>query len=465
MCKKIIFAGGNHAGYLQDGVPFVWGDNSLGQLGLRINSNFVEEPTKVVIPYPKLSSINRIVEMSMSDHHILFRDNLGRVYGSGLNREGQLGSGGEKITIENETFTVKNKPEIINLPEGESVKSILALNGVSFLVANSGMVYLYGDCEFVATKSLNCRNCPGLKGLDTPLQDSKRIQSLSTRLQGPEASPICIKHIFGADYENTSRVFFIDSEHFLYSCGEVRNDDMLLCRSNARAKVLTKVDILKKIQYGSCGKHHNIFVGLREKTAWLQGTNTDNALDLFGNKERGILLPPSYYATLQFHNGGPLPPMPRRVADTTKLSTTAEAYFSRSPVSVPPKYPSGNSTQYIKTPMEYPAHVRGVACGERFSAILFGSGKVHVTGCFPLPSSKQPFEDGSICVEHVHKTILSPGKKRIIEIAASASFLLLLDEQGGVYLYCDSDLTPIKKANIHVRTFKGFEDVVIKTQW
>ena len=89
-----------------------------------------------------------------------------------------------------------------------------------------------------------------------------------------------------------------------------------------------------------------------------------------------------------------------------------------------------------------------------FSAILYESGKVCVTG-------KIKSDAHAACV---HGTISVPENKKIVEIAAGEGFLLVLDVHCNVYLYSDL-IKPIKKGTIYLSPYDPDPDLLERAQY
>ena len=68
----------------RDNLPFSWGDNNCGQLGLP--TNYTRVPARI-------SGLSNITQIAAGGHHGLAMDNGGRVFAWGHNNSGQLGTG------------------------------------------------------------------------------------------------------------------------------------------------------------------------------------------------------------------------------------------------------------------------------------------------------------------------------------------------------------------------------------
>ena len=249
MYSKHIFAGANHAGYLQDGTAYVWGDNLCGELGLGFCSKSVEKPTKVRLPHDR----GKIIKISWSNTHVLFLSLSGKVFASGLNNCGQAGGrGGVQITVGGRQNLVKNHLQEITIGNGGKIVDILALGEASFFLTESGKPYSCGNHNAALGYKCTCNQFTP-KLIET--FRNKRIKSFLGNLS-----------IWNLRSRN--EIFFIDDEGNVYNC-----------RHNETPTRWQ--DIKGKVEHGYGGENNNIFINISEGEAWLYGSNNANRLCLF----------------------------------------------------------------------------------------------------------------------------------------------------------------------------------------
>ena len=133
------------------------GVNDNGQLGL----GYMTDGEKVPILIPEL---NNIIQISAGGFHSLVLDNNGKVYSFGYNSEGQLGLGNENDEL---------NPKLIELED--YIVDISAGNYHSLLLSSGGDVYSFGmnDSGQLGLKNNGNRNIP------TIIPDIKNIIQIS----------------------------------------------------------------------------------------------------------------------------------------------------------------------------------------------------------------------------------------------------------------------------------------------
>lgn len=117
----------------QAGSLYAFGSNQFGQLGTGVGVGGVtEQPMPVALP-----AGTRVVQVAVGSNHMLALTSTGEVYGWGDNAGGDLGQGGTDTTQQ-------DTPVPIAFPEGTTIVSLDAGNGVSYAVTSAGEVYAWG---------------------------------------------------------------------------------------------------------------------------------------------------------------------------------------------------------------------------------------------------------------------------------------------------------------------------------
>ena len=134
LCDKSVIEFYNGLGFVfaltSDNKLYGWGNNELGQLGIRfINNSKLYKPVLI-------EDLNDIIEqISCGLHHTLVLSKDGMVYGCGWNIYGQIGCGkelGKKISVITQLKTLKE------------IKTIHCSDHSSFALTDNGMVYSWG---------------------------------------------------------------------------------------------------------------------------------------------------------------------------------------------------------------------------------------------------------------------------------------------------------------------------------
>ncbi|WGD36877.1 hypothetical protein [Lysinibacter sp. HNR] len=134
-----IAAGDNHMTALgDDGIAYVWGNNSSGQLGIGTIDNVIDTPVPFSTSTTEIPPGVQIVDLAAGSEHTLALGSDGWVYSWGSNISGQLGNG----AVSN---TPSTTPVSVNLPLGISFTSISAGWNSSFAVSSEGAIYAWGD--------------------------------------------------------------------------------------------------------------------------------------------------------------------------------------------------------------------------------------------------------------------------------------------------------------------------------
>jgi len=138
-----------------DGVAYVWGQNTFGNLGDGTRNNIIV-PTQV-------TEINGVVEADVGKTHTVLRDYNGNIYLSGTNANGQLGDG---TNTNNFNFS-KN----LNI---DDILRIDASNTYTAIMKKDGTVWAWGDYNHGSRllKSRTNSKVPVQIGSDTSSLDS-----------------------------------------------------------------------------------------------------------------------------------------------------------------------------------------------------------------------------------------------------------------------------------------------------
>jgi alpha-tubulin suppressor-like RCC1 family protein len=131
----------------EKGEVYSWGLNNYGQLGIGIDEEFTNEPSKINLDY-----IVRFVDFSCGKFHSLALTDEGLVYAWGNNTFGQLGLG---------KFSKKtNKPVQILL--SDKIKQISCGENHSILLSFDGCIYCFGSnfCGEIGNGSRKHQNFP-----------------------------------------------------------------------------------------------------------------------------------------------------------------------------------------------------------------------------------------------------------------------------------------------------------------
>src|SRR3990167_38211 len=228
-----VVSGGNLHSVFIDTNQVVWccGSNHLGQLGLGDTSENIGRDGLEVNPIQPLTCLPPITSVATGSYHTLFLDEIGRVWSTGQNTHGQLGSGN------NEQRFV---PE--SIPDLPPIKKIFAGSYHSQFIDTEGKVWgcgynLYGQLGFGDKDS---RNVPEM------------LDSISTHVVS-----IC----------GYSHSVFLTTIGEVYVCGSNSNNQLglPLKNNNPETSVLvpTKIQLFmqfKKFVAISAGINHTLFL-------------------------------------------------------------------------------------------------------------------------------------------------------------------------------------------------------------
>ena len=231
-------ASGQHHSLFIDKFGSVWGCgyNGDGQLGTRNSFDKVNKPEKINNLEMPISSISAGYQFS------LFLDVDRSVWTCGSNANGQLGLG----DTESRNIPVK----IPNIPK---IISIFALGNASIFLDEEGSVWSCGS------------NQSGELGLGDNMQRNK-----AEKIAGLPK----IKSIAGG----WSHSLFLDCEGFVWSCGYNKEGNLGLGDTICRSKP-ERVDGLPKIKWIAAGTNISLF-GDKEGKVWVCGGNKQGELGL-----------------------------------------------------------------------------------------------------------------------------------------------------------------------------------------
>ncbi|KAH7930719.1 RCC1 BLIP-II [Leucogyrophana mollusca] len=116
--KAVLVGAGNYCSFAVDemGEVWGWGLNTMGQTGTgvlepRSTSDEIQSPKKVEALSKKALNGDTIVEIAGGEHHTLFLTSSGKVYACGRCDTGQLG-----VSEENEEFKNRPNPDFVDVP-------------------------------------------------------------------------------------------------------------------------------------------------------------------------------------------------------------------------------------------------------------------------------------------------------------------------------------------------------------
>jgi uncharacterized repeat protein (TIGR02543 family) len=170
--------GGYHSSALSaNGRVYMWGLNNAGQLGNGTTTNR-NIPTEITSRF-SIESNDKIISLSLGSSHSSALTANGRVFMWGANSLGNLGNGtttNRNIPTEiTSRFSIDSNDKIISLSMGESHSSALTANGRVFMWGNNGDSQL-GDA------SITNRNVPTEITSNFSLESSDKITSLTMGL-------------------------------------------------------------------------------------------------------------------------------------------------------------------------------------------------------------------------------------------------------------------------------------------
>jgi regulator of chromosome condensation len=144
---KLLAAGANHVLALhKSGMVFAWGNNQQNQLGTRVYSRRLVQPSKYdsLTPSPIFLPGKKIVSISCGLYHSFAIDSKGHVYAWGLNNFGQTGlSRGV-----GDSGAVTDLPSPIHSLASYSIRQIAGGNHHSIACTkDSGSVLVWGRCD------------------------------------------------------------------------------------------------------------------------------------------------------------------------------------------------------------------------------------------------------------------------------------------------------------------------------
>lgn len=182
-----ITGGAFHVAALTDqGEVWVWGQNAEGQLGLGDFSQR-NQPTRVAF----LVGIN-IIKVATGAYHTLVLTDVGDLYTTGLNDNGQLGHGDVQS---------RKVPTLVTSLQEHNISSVAAGDYASYAITDAGEVYSWGNNGYQQL------------GLSIP-RDMQSIL-LPTRIQALKDKNAVIYQIFGGQ----RTVFAVDQGSDIYAIG------------------------------------------------------------------------------------------------------------------------------------------------------------------------------------------------------------------------------------------------------
>jgi alpha-tubulin suppressor-like RCC1 family protein len=131
----IASGGSNSLLVNKDGSVWAWGNNNYGQLG---DGTAILKTTPIQVLGPDgHETLSNIIKIAVGNEHALALSSDGIIWTWGRNDSGQLGDS---------TFNSKNIPVRVHLPgDITGYKSIVTGNNHSFVIANDGSLWAWGD--------------------------------------------------------------------------------------------------------------------------------------------------------------------------------------------------------------------------------------------------------------------------------------------------------------------------------
>ncbi|MDR3352726.1 MAG: hypothetical protein LBO00_06985 [Zoogloeaceae bacterium] len=180
----------------KNGKVYATGDNSYGQLGLG-NSRHAR---MVFTPVSSLGN-KKIVAIAAGDFHSLALDDLGRLYATGFNRDGQLGLGNHGIETNRENFT------LVSSLKDKKIVMIEAGKNDSFAIDSEGKLYAVGDNEH------------GQLGMGKYDREDRDVFTFVASLEGKKIVAISTSYIHSLALDDSGKVYAAgvvgDNEHGL----------------------------------------------------------------------------------------------------------------------------------------------------------------------------------------------------------------------------------------------------------
>ena len=244
---KMVASGLKHTIFLTtDGKVYASGDNTYGQLG---TGDTISNNSPILITQT-IGSLN-ITAVACGRNHTLFLTNTGKVYACGSNYSGQLGRGTSSTSITTTT-------ELITPITTLTISAIACGEEHSAFLANNGTVYACG------------RNIEGQLGRGTT--------SVTTSVA--QVTSVISTFVITAIACGSDHTVFLRSNGLVYACGLNTNGQLGRGDTTASALVAQVTSVISAILIKAiaCGQNHTIF---------LSTTNTVFACGLNDNGQLG----------------------------------------------------------------------------------------------------------------------------------------------------------------------------------
>ncbi|KYQ54400.1 RCC1 and BTB domain-containing protein 2, partial [Trachymyrmex zeteki] len=178
-----------------DNKIYTWGKNNRGQLGVKSEDTFIEEPVEV-----KITEGVKIMKVACGYTHVLALSKEGNIFVWGGNSCGQLG-----CNWRNDLFT----PEMITAITSKPTKmlDIAAMKNMSCAISEKKLIYVWGSCfDQQITKPIECEfttlfdTCTALSARPQttvkyfyPDERSKILHDIAKTFNDPNISDLVIK--------------------------------------------------------------------------------------------------------------------------------------------------------------------------------------------------------------------------------------------------------------------------------